>query len=141
MKLRRGHSAGANARTLLPKLAKQYFEAGRKAFHDKTPSEDLHRFRIATKRFRYTLELFQPVYGPGLERFLRELRELQTMLGAVSDYQSIGALVASDKALQSRLQEALKRKRNELRQQWRAFDTDGQLKRWKTYLSSGHSPR
>ena len=137
MKLRRRRSVAENAVAMLPKMAQKYFEAGREALHRKTPPEDLHRFRIATKQFRYTLELFQPVYGTSLNRYIEALRVLQGTLGDVSDYQTIGVLLSGDKALETKLQRALKHKLKELRQQWRAFDGDGELERWKTYLASG----
>lgn len=135
MKLRRRRSAAENARVVLPKMVRKYFEAGRQACHPKTPPADLHRFRIATKRFRYTLELFQPVYGPGLNRYIEALRGLQGTLGDISDYQTIGTLLAADTALETKLQQALKHKLKQLREQWRAFDAEGELERWKAYLA------
>ncbi len=134
MKLRSGRSAADNARTVLPKMARKYFEAGRQALHHKTPPEELHRFRIATKRFRYSLELFQPVYGPGLKRYIQGLRRLQSTLGDISDNRTIAALLDRDKALNAKLQQGLRRKLKQLRQQWNAFDSEGELDRWKAYL-------
>src|SRR5580692_6953009 len=64
MKLHRSKSASENARSILPKMARRYFEAGRKAIEGKRPPGELHAFRLKTKRFRYTLELFSPLYGP-----------------------------------------------------------------------------
>ena len=50
-----------------------YFEAGRKAIDAKRPPDELHAFRLKTKRFRYTLELFSPLYGAGMDRYLKAL--------------------------------------------------------------------
>lgn len=142
MKLDPSQTAADNARTLLPKMARRYFEAGRKAMDHKTPPEDLHAFRLATKRFRYTLELFRPLYGPTLDRYLSALRELQGALGKVSDYQAIQRVLAGDRKLKSEIEHALRGKLKGLRQSWRAFDSDGQLKRWRTYLGrEPSSPR
>lgn len=138
MKVDPSKSAAENARTLLPKMARRYFEAGRKAIDHKTPPEDLHAFRLETKRFRYTLELFRPLYGQTIERYLSKLRELQGALGKVSDYQAIQRVLAGDRQLQSEIQHALRGKLKGLRQTWRAFDSDGQLKRWRAYLSREH---
>ena len=135
MKLRTDRSTAENARAVLPKMAKKYFEAGRQAVHPKAPPSELHRFRIATKRFRYTLELFQPVYGPGLKRYVHALRGLQSTLGDISDNQSIAALLASDKALQAQLQRGVRHKLRQLRREWSAFDSEGELERWKAYLA------
>ena len=139
MKLKPSQSAAENARVVLPKMARKYFEAGRKAIEGKRPPEELHGFRLETKRFRYTLELFRPLYGPNLDRYLKALRELQSALGKVSDYQAIQRVLASDSELETRIEHALKGKVKDLRHTWRAFDSEGQLKRWRTYLAADHS--
>jgi len=47
---------------------------------------DLHRLRIAAKRFRYLLELFRSLYPEGpVGDVLRDLRRLQDLLGGVQD--------------------------------------------------------
>ena len=139
MKLNPSKSAAENAREVLPKMARKYFEAGREAIDSKRPPEELHKFRLATKRFRYTLELFRPLYTPNLDRYLKSLRELQGALGQVSDCQAIQRVLSSDGELKNQIDRALKGKVRELRQSWRAFDSPGQLKRWRTYLASEHS--
>jgi CHAD domain-containing protein len=139
MKLKPSETAAEYARVVLPKMARRYFQAGRKAIEGKQPPEKLHGFRLETKRFRYTLELFRPLYGPNLERYLKALRGLQGALGKVSDYQAIQRVLASDRELKKQIDHALKDKVKELRQSWRAFDSDSQLKRWRTYLASEHS--
>jgi len=139
MKLKPTQSAAENARVVLPKMARKYFEAGRKAIDGKRPPEELHGFRLETKQFRYTLELFRPLYGPNLDRYLKALRELQGALGKVSDYQAIQRVLAGDRELKAQIEHTLKAKVKELRQTWRAFDSDGELKRWRTYLAGEHS--
>jgi CHAD domain-containing protein len=139
MKLKPTYSASDNARIVLPKMARKYFEAGRKAIEGHRPPEELHGFRLKTKEFRYTLELFRPVYGPNLDRYLKALRELQGALGKVSDYQAIQRVLDGDKDLKKRIEHVLKGKLKDLRKIWRAFDSDGELKRWRTYLAGEHS--
>lgn len=139
MKLNPSLSAAENARVVLPKMARKYFEAGRKAIQGKQPADQLHRFRLETKRFRYTLELFRPLYGPTMDRYLKSLRELQGALGHVSDCQAIQRVLAGDGELKKRLDTALKERLRELRQSWRAFDSDAQLKRWRSYLGGAHT--
>jgi CHAD domain-containing protein len=139
MKLKPAHSASDNARAVLPKMARKYFEAGRKAIEGHRPPQELHGFRLKTKEFRYTLELFRPVYGPNLDRYLKALRELQGALGKVSDYQAIQRVLDGDRDLKKKIDHALKGKLRELRETWRDFDSDGELKRWRTYLAGEHS--
>ena len=45
----------------------------------------LHRMRIAAKRLRYALELFEPCWGPGISGFARKVAALQTSLGELHD--------------------------------------------------------
>ena len=142
MRLNPSKSAAENARAVLPKMARKYFEAGREAIEGKRPPEELHKFRLKTKRFRYTMELFRPLYGPSMDRYLKALRQLQSALGKVSDYQAIQRVLVNDRELKNKIDEALKGKLRDLRRSWRAFDSDGQLRRWRTYLAAeGSKPR
>jgi CHAD domain-containing protein len=137
MRLKTTRNAAETARVLLPKLLEKYFKAGRKAAKGETSPKKLHGFRLATKQFRYSLELFRPLYGPSLERKLSALSGLQGVLGKLSDYHSVRTLIKGDKALEQKLDRATGKKLKEFREQWAAFDTEGQLKRWKTYLARG----
>src|SRR5262249_44562817 len=76
----------ANARRALPPLVSEYYALVRKVISDTDASpDDLHGLRLATKHLRYSLELFRPCYGPGLETRLDDLRELQSLLGDIAD--------------------------------------------------------
>ena len=78
-------AAAANARRELPRLAAAYFARVRELLADNPPPAKLHAIRLATKRLRYTLELFRPCYGPGLDTRLAALRHIQQLLGEVND--------------------------------------------------------
>jgi CHAD domain-containing protein len=135
MKWESSLSADANAHRILPRLAADYFKAGRKAAGKNSPKA-LHRFRISTKRFRYALELFEPVYGSTLKKRLKALHKLQDALGKISDYKSIIELVNGDQSTTADLEKAMKRKTKEFRKEWKSFDSRGQLKDWKDYLAN-----
>jgi CHAD domain-containing protein len=137
MKLKTTRNAAENARALLPKLLEKYFKAGRKAAKGRPSPKKLHGFRLATKQFRYSLELFRPLYGPSIERKLSALSGLQGVLGKLSDYHSVRTLLKGDKALEAELDRSTEKKLKEFREQWAAFDTEGQLGRWKAYLARG----
>lgn len=47
--------------------------------------EQLHRVRIAFKKFRYACELFQPFYGGEMKPFVRQLKQVQDHLGEWND--------------------------------------------------------
>ncbi len=134
MKWKPSQNAGENAKARLPKLVQEYFRAGRKAVKQGKTAKQLHRFRVETKQFRYALELFRPIYGPPLDRHIKALRGIQDALGKVSDYQSIQEMIAGDKKLESEVEQAQAKKIKKFRQEWKRFDSDGQLKRWKAYF-------
>jgi len=78
-------SARENARRELPPLAARYIADVRSALAKDPPPPKLHRLRLATKRIRYTLELFRPCYGKGMEQRLEALRKIQQQLGDTND--------------------------------------------------------
>ncbi len=126
--------AAGNARQYLPPLAESYFASGRKLMRGRWSSADFHAFRLQTKRLRYTLELFRPCYGPGLERCLDGLRGLQDFLGAISDCATIAELLPQHrKLLAARSREAT----DGLRRHWKEhFDRPGEERRWLRYLKT-----
>ncbi len=61
-----------------------------------------HAMRIAAKRLRYSLEVFEPLYGPALGPSLRAARDMQTLLGDLHDcdvwVQSLPGALPAEKA-------------------------------------------
>jgi len=47
--------------------------------------EELHAMRIASKRLRYTMEAFDPLYPGDFKQSLKTVRKVQTMLGDIHD--------------------------------------------------------
>ena len=82
-----------NASEKLPELARGFFEAGRELAAKEASFVALHHFRLLTKRFRYTLELFRPCYGPGLESRIESLQTVQQDLGDINDCATTQELV------------------------------------------------
>jgi CHAD domain-containing protein len=80
---------GQTARQMLPALAQDFFEHGNKAAGAKASRQELHGFRIASKKFRYTLELFTPLCGPALNPKLEAMRRVQTLLGDLNDLETL----------------------------------------------------
>ena len=58
---------------------------------DPTDPMSLHRFRVAAKKFRYTIEALQPVLKGFEPRALEQLRQLQDDLGALHDVDVLSA--------------------------------------------------
>ena len=65
----------------LEALVEDFFAAGKKAATSKD-REELHSFRIAAKRLRYTIEILDPKGG---REWLRRLRVVQQQLGGMND--------------------------------------------------------
>ena len=139
-------SAGAaqNARLHLPALVAAYFAQGREALAGKATDSDLHALRLATKRLRYTLELFRSCYGPGLRTHMAHLRRLQQCLGEVNDCATAARVLANHLKNGSKQRDQLDRflgqrrleKSAEFRRIWiQEFDAAGQERGWSTYLA------
>lgn len=136
-------SAADNAKRVLPAMAAEFFQAGRKVVGDELPPEELHAFRLETKRFRYTLELFRPCYGAGLDQRLAGLRRIQQYLGEISDCLTTLALL-KDMRLRGSEQRAgfadflntrATVRAAEFRKYWKeTFDRPGQEQFWTGYL-------
>jgi CHAD domain-containing protein len=141
-------TAAANARSELPPLVSRYFALVRELLAKNPSPPELHRLRLATKRLRYTLELFQPCYGPGLETRMAGLRELQRLLGEVNDSAATGRLLAKamrESAQQARVEAFLKEraaeKAREFRKHWdEVFDAAGREQWWTAYLERQARP-
>lgn len=128
--------ASENAVVHLPGLARRYFRNGRALFRRPPSPRDLHQFRLQTKRFRYTLELFQPCYGPGLDQRLEKLREVQNRLGEINDCAAtIEMLGRTHQRFGAFLKRRMAAKVGALHGYWwQTFDVAGQESWWTDYL-------
>jgi CHAD domain-containing protein len=131
-----------NARKHLAPLVRDWFAAGRKATEAGRTPHELHQFRLATKRLRYTLELFRGVYGRGLTWRLNALSQAQDMLGTSNDYHvtalGLEQRVLRDPALQpvyEQLERRASEKRGEFVHHWRRTFSPREVEaRWVTYF-------
>src|SRR5262245_28755550 len=73
------------ARRVLRQSVRDFFKMGQRAAKTGARLEEIHSFRLTVKRFRYSLELFAPLYGSGVNQSLDQLKRIQTVLGAVND--------------------------------------------------------
>jgi CHAD domain-containing protein len=129
--------AAENAARELPELARAYFRNGRAMCRGESSARTLHRFRLETKRFRYTLELFRPCYGPGLDRRLALLREVQTHLGEINDCAATAEMFGKMRPrFRAFLKHRMSAKIAELHRFWQqTMDAAGQEHWWTDYLS------
>lgn len=74
-----------NAREQLPAALKRYLAFGDELLEGDAHPRELHRLRLATKHIRYSIEVFEGLFGPRIQVLLKILRETQQSLGAISD--------------------------------------------------------
>ena len=127
-----------NLHRQLPTVATEYFHEGRIALAPGATWDVMHTFRLHTKRFRYTLELFREAYGPALDRRVELLKKLQTFLGDMNDCivtSSMLVTVPGMEAVRESLSRKAELKADKLRAFWaNVFDAPGQERLWAGYL-------
>jgi CHAD domain-containing protein len=139
-----GAEAAENARTRLPQMVAAYFAEGRGLLEGNPAPAGLHALRLATKKVRYTLELFKSCYGAGLNERITALKALQQMLGEIND--TVAAERTIEAALGTRTREMErvarflrargKAKADEFKRYWaEVFDAPGQERWWTNYLA------
>jgi len=84
-----------NATRTLRGLAKAFLDSGEEAASVGASPAKMHEFRLAAKRFRYSLELFAPLYGPPVHGWLEQIKTVQTLLGAINDCETVRSMVAA----------------------------------------------
>jgi len=151
MKWREEETAAANARVFLPEVLLEYLKLGERLVADGVHPRQLHELRLATKHFRYGVEMFEPLFGPKVSELLAILRETQQRLGEISDATASEAWLrrrrihtdVASRALLTFLQQKAARQSGEFGGFWRMhWGTEELRNRWVQYLRryAGRSP-
>jgi CHAD domain-containing protein len=117
------------AHQTLGRLAKEFVKKGKGASAPDASPKGLHHFRIVAKKFRYALELFQPVYRTPLEPVVATIKTAGALLGDINDCVTVAAMVADYKGgarLAARLQKRQSRKTGEFRKYWKDEFNNGE---------------
>jgi CHAD domain-containing protein len=116
-------SAGRNAAAVLPGLAVDLLDAGCVAAAPGATYEEMHQFRLKAKRFRYTLEIFAPVYkgreAANLKQGLAMMRGLQDRLGAINDCVTAHGLLQGNEPAQAAVDRVMKAREQQFRDHWK----------------------
>jgi CHAD domain-containing protein len=127
-----------NLQRRAPALVSDYFRAGDQALQPGRSWEEMHRFRLLTKRFRYTLELLRPAYGKALESKIELLKQVQTLLGDINDAVVTSGGIAEipgTERIRARLAVKADRLTHELRALWSSrFAGPSHRETWSRYL-------
>jgi CHAD domain-containing protein len=122
------------AKEILPRLVKRFLALGNHAADRTEDWEQLHQFRIAVKKLRYTLEIFAPPGSP-LMGLLVRLKDLQAILGKIHDAELVREMVLQEGADDKLSAEPAKRrdhKVEEFRSHWTTnFENDRHLLPWR----------
>ncbi len=119
-------------------MANDFFTQGNRAAEAKASARKLHEFRLTGKKFRYTLELLEPVYGSGLRARLEPIRAVQTLLGDVNDCRAARDLIAAwegSDAFDARLRKRQRRKTRDFAAKWQETLAGAkEAQQWTRYL-------
>ena len=132
----------ANAKRELPRLVARFFADTRRTLAEPNWPRNLHRVRLASKKLRYTLELFRSIYPAALEARLDELKKLQDWLGNANDATASRKLIGSATLRRHPVLREFLEKRAEAQaaaftNYWKkTFDAKGQEKWWTDFLAS-----
>ena len=140
MKWNERAGAAANARRELPPMVSAYFSRVREFLAEDPAPRNLHRLRLASKRLRYTLELFRPCYPAALEERLAALKVLQDCLGEVNDAVASRRLLRGALKHQPRVRKFLEDRAAdqaaEFARLWKeTFDAEGREEWWTRFLA------
>jgi CHAD domain-containing protein len=116
------------AQRIVREMAAGFLTLGKKAASQETSIREVHRFRIASKKFRYTLELVEPFHGVRLAPWLDRVKAVQSILGDVNDCETVRRMVSrwnAGEGLVAKLEERQKRKLRKFRREWAAMPAAG----------------
>lgn len=118
------------AQRIVREMAAGFLRLGKKAASQETSVREVHRFRIASKKFRYTLELLEPFHGVRIAPWLDRVKAVQSILGDVNDCETVRRMASrwnAGEGLIAKLQERQKRKLRKFRREWAAMPAGGAI--------------
>jgi CHAD domain-containing protein len=96
----------------------------------------MHRFRLKTKRVRYTLELFEVVYEGATKEAMESLKGLQDKLGAINDCATTLEMIRLDRAAAEAVRQLADKRVVEFRVYWKKHFGTREKVRWKAVLGA-----
>jgi len=124
------------ARKLLPPMMEDLFRAGGEAARPESSHREMHQFRLKTKRVRYTLELFEDVYGKRTENLMESLKGLQGKLGSINDCAKTLEMMRRDRAAAVAVRLLAEKRAAEFREYWKKHFGTRERAEWKTVLGA-----
>ena len=100
-------------------MTEELFRAGREAARPDSSHQKMHQFRLKTKRVRYTLELFEPVYGEKTNQMMESLKGLQEKLGAINDCATTLEMIRQNRGAAEAVRRLAGEREAEFRSYWK----------------------
>ena len=122
------------ARGVLPGMTEELFQAGAEAAQAGSTHHQMHRFRLMSKRVRYTLEAFDPVYGTATAGIMESLKGLQEKLGNINDCASTLVMVARNRGASAAVSRLVRERELEFRMYWKRHFGPKVKGQWKKIL-------
>jgi CHAD domain-containing protein len=126
------------AAELLPDLAQEFFVRGSQAADAGCSAGELHQFRVAAKKLRYTLELFTTLYSPALGAWIERIRSIQGLAGAIDDCASVRRMLGGSpgaEAVEITLGKKQRKQIEEFLHTWKErFASPDHAREWIHYL-------
>ncbi|HTB12138.1 MAG TPA: CHAD domain-containing protein [Bryobacteraceae bacterium] len=119
------------AHRLLMRGVKDFLRQGDRASSSQASPKELHHFRIFAKKFRYSLELLQPLYGSSLDPMVANIKHVSALLGDINDCVTAVEIFSEYKGgqrLVDRLKKRQHKKTEEFRKYWKEFSRGEQAK-------------
>ena len=129
-------TAGEAARRLLPAMTEELFRAGRGAAQPNSTRLRMHRLRLKAKGVRYTLEIFEPVYGRKTKPMQEALKGLQEKLGAINDCATTLEMIRRDRGAAASVRRLAGEREAEFRTYWKEHFGPRERVRWKAVLGA-----
>ncbi|MCU1335380.1 MAG: hypothetical protein JWO19_961 [Bryobacterales bacterium] len=129
-------SVEENARRLLPAMTEDLFRSGHEAARPDSSHRKMHQFRLKAKRVRYTLEIFEPVYGSKTDQIMESLKGLQEKLGAINDCATTIEMIRRDRDAAEAVRRLAGEREAEFRSYWKQRFGPPERLRWKAVLGA-----
>ncbi|MGH9645276.1 MAG: CHAD domain-containing protein, partial [Bryobacteraceae bacterium] len=114
----------------------EVFRAGRGAALPKSTRLRMHRLRLKAKEVRYTLELFEPVFGSGTQTIMESLKGLQEKLGAINDCETTLEMIHRDRSAAATVRRLAGEREAEFRTYWKERFGPRERVRWKAVFEA-----
>jgi CHAD domain-containing protein len=132
--------AAETAAEMLPDLAREFFDRGRQAVNAGSSADAFHQFHGAAKKFRYTLELFAPLYNSALRVWVERVKSVHTLASRIDDGSAVRKTFAQGgriEAVDAELEKKQRKQIDEFRREWKeSFSSPDHAREWIHYLQN-----